>query len=38
MIQDKTQAAVNGTVLFKDCNAVLEHLSCSLCGSLNHSI
>lgn len=30
MIQDKAQAEENGRVLFKDCNAVLDHLTCSL--------
>ena len=33
MIQDKAQAARNGRVLFKGCNAVLNHLACSLRAS-----
>ncbi len=30
MIQDKAQSAENGRVLFKGCNAVLDHLGSSL--------
>ena len=30
MIQDKAQSEENGRVLFKDCNAVLDHLDYSL--------
>ena len=30
MIRDEAQSAGNGRVLFKDCNAVLNHLVCSL--------
>ena len=33
MIQDKAQSAGNGKVLFKGCNAVLDHLACSLRAS-----
>jgi len=33
MIQDKAQSAENGRVLFKGCNAVLDHLACSLRAS-----
>jgi len=33
MMQDKAQFAGNGRVLFKDCNAVLDHLACSLRAS-----
>jgi hypothetical protein len=33
MIQDKAQCAGNGGVLFKGCNAVLDHLACSLRAS-----
>ena len=33
MIQDKAQSAGNGRVLFKGCNAVLDHLACSLRAS-----
>jgi len=33
MIQDKAQSAKNGRVLFKDCNAVLNHLDSSLRAS-----
>jgi hypothetical protein len=33
MVQDKTQFAGNGKVLFKDCNAVLGHLGSSLRAS-----
>ena len=33
MIQDKAQSAGNGRVLFKGCNAVLNHLRCSLRAS-----
>ena len=29
MIQDKAQSAGNGMALFKDCNAVLDHLGSS---------
>jgi len=34
MIKDKAQTAVNGRVLYKGCNAVLDHLACSLRASL----
>ena len=33
MIQDKAQPAENGRVLFKGCNAVLDHLGGSLRAS-----
>jgi hypothetical protein len=33
MIQDKAQFAGNGRALFKDCDAVLDHLTCSLRAS-----
>ncbi len=33
MVQDKTQSAGNGLVLFKGCNAVLGHLGSSLRAS-----
>ena len=33
MIQDKAQSAGNGMVLYKDCNAVLDHLGCALRAS-----
>ena len=33
MIQDKAQSAENGLVLFKGCNAVLNHLGASLRAS-----
>ncbi len=33
MIQDKAKSAGNGRVLFKDYNAVLDHLVCSLRAS-----
>ena len=33
MIQDKAQSAENGRVLFKDCNAVLDHMGSSLRAS-----
>ncbi len=33
MIQDKAQFAENGRFLFKDCNAVLDHLGGSLRAS-----
>ncbi len=33
MIQDKAQSAGNGVFLFKDCNAVLDHLGSSLRAS-----
>ncbi len=33
MIQDKAQSAGNGRVLFKGCNAVLDHLDSSLRAS-----
>ncbi len=33
MIQDKAWSAGNGRVLFKGCNAVLDHLACSLRAS-----
>ncbi len=33
MIQDKAQSAENGQVLFKGCNAVLDHLASSLRAS-----
>ncbi len=33
MFQDKAQSAGNGRVLFKGCNAVLDHLACSLRAS-----
>ncbi len=33
MIQDKAQSAGYGRVLFKGCNAVLNHLRCSLRAS-----
>jgi hypothetical protein len=33
MIQDKAQSAENGRVLFKDCNAELDHLGGSLRAS-----
>jgi len=33
MIQDKTQYAENGRPLFKDCDAVLDHLGLSLRAS-----
>ncbi len=33
MIQDKEQSAENGRVLFKGCNAVLDHLGGSLRAS-----
>ena len=33
MIQDKAQSAENGGVLFKDCNAELDHLGGSLRAS-----
>jgi len=33
MIQDKAQSAENGRILFKDCNAVLDHLGGSLRAS-----
>ncbi len=32
MIQDKTQSTGNG-MLYKDCNAALDHLGCSLRAS-----
>ena len=34
MIQDKEQHAGNGTVLFKGCDTVLDHLASSLRASL----
>ncbi len=33
MIQDKAQSAGNGRVLFKGCNAVMDHLGSSLRAS-----
>jgi len=33
MIQDKAQPAGNGWVLFKGCNADVDHLDCSLRAS-----
>ena len=33
MMQDKAQSAGYGRVLFKGCNAVLDHLACSLRAS-----
>ncbi len=33
MIQDKARSAGNGRVLFKGCNAVLDHLAYSLRAS-----